>query len=58
MGIEPTIYRVYRYTVGTECLNTGYPLPTLLYAGYSVKPKKPYWRTLVTYYIFALDVEM
>ena len=22
---------------GTECLNTGFPLPTLLYAGYSVK---------------------
>ena len=22
---------------GTECLNTRFPLPTLLYAGYSVK---------------------
>ena len=27
---------------GTECLNTRFPLPTLLCAGYSVKIKKKY----------------
>ena len=29
---------------GTECLNTRFPLPTLLFAGYSVKLKKNFYK--------------
>ena len=34
---------------GTECLNTKFPLPTLLCAGYSVKLKKKYCLSPIFY---------